>query len=342
MPRRKLTIAERWQAIGMLNSGLSRRQIAGNFGVHHSIICRLVTRFQQTGSVDERPRSGRPKKTTAREDRYLAREARMNCFLTADKLRRRWLPAGGRVCTRTVINRLHSNRLRARRPIKRPELTLRHRRNRMQWARIHRHWNLRSWRRIHWSDESRFLLRPIDGRMRVWREKNTRFHDQHVLGTKAFGSGGVTVWGCFSHDCKLALHVLDGTLNAQRYRDNILDTYISPHFENHRLADRPVFQDDNARPHRARIIGEYLHAESIDTIEWPAMSPDMSPIEHVWDFIGRKINEREPRCANLIELRAALVEEWNRFPQWRLQRLVQGMRRRVETLYRKRGGYTRY
>jgi hypothetical protein len=60
------------------------------------------------------------------------------------------------------------------------------------------------------SDESRFLLRPTDGRAWVWRQRNTSCQDNHILGTTAFGGGDVTVWGCFSFDCKLDLYVLDG------------------------------------------------------------------------------------------------------------------------------------
>jgi hypothetical protein len=63
---------------------------------------------------------------------------------------------------------------------------------------------------VHWSDESRFLLRPTDSRSRVWRQRNTTFQDNHILDTTAFGGGDVTVWGCFSFDCKLDLYVLDG------------------------------------------------------------------------------------------------------------------------------------
>jgi hypothetical protein len=49
-----------------------------------------------------------------------------------------------------------------------------------------------------------------DGCARVWRQQNTSFQDNHILGTTAFGGGGVTVWNCFSFDCKLDLYVLDG------------------------------------------------------------------------------------------------------------------------------------
>ena len=67
--------------------------------------------------------------------------------------------------------------------------------------------------------------------------------------TTAFG--GVTVWGWFSFDCKLDLYVLDGNLTGQKYLDNVLAPRVVPHFDNHALADRPMFMDDNARPHRA-------------------------------------------------------------------------------------------
>ena len=89
---------------------------------------------------------------------------------------------------------------------------------------------------------------------------------------------------------------------------------VVPHFDNHALADRPMFMDDNARPHRARIVQHCLQQEAVQTIPWPAMSPDMNPIEHVWDFIGRKINQRNPKCQNNDELRTAIFQEWHQFP----------------------------
>jgi hypothetical protein len=126
------------------------------------------------------------------------------------------------------------------------------------------------------------------------------------LVTTAFGGRGVTVWGCFSFDCKLDLYILDGNLTGQKYRDNVLAPHVVPHFDNHALADRPMFMDDNARPHRARIVQHFLQQEAVQTIPWPAMSPDMNPIEHAWDFIGRKINQRNPKCQSIDELRTAI------------------------------------
>jgi hypothetical protein len=72
------------------------------------------------------------------------------------------------------------------------------------------------------------------------------------------------------------------------------------------------------------------------------MSPDINPIEHVWDFIFQKINQRNPKCQNIYELRTAILQEWQQFPQERLRRRVRDMTWRVTELHNKRGGYTRY
>ena len=126
MVRRKLTTPERWQAVGMHNGGLSHRRVADHFRVNHSIIIRLMQRFRQTGNVTDRPRAGRPRKTKPREDRLISRRERQRPFSTAGALCGN-LAFGGHISTRTIIRRLHHQGMRARRPIKRPQLTLRHR-----------------------------------------------------------------------------------------------------------------------------------------------------------------------------------------------------------------------
>ena len=155
MVRRKLTIPERWQAVGMHNDGLSHRRVADHFRVNHSIIVRLMQRFRQTGNVTDRPRAGRPRKTTPREDRLISRRARQRPFSTAGAFRGN-LAFEGHISTRTVIRCLHHQGMRARRPIKRPQLTLRHRHARFDWSHDLLGWTIRTWRRVHWSDESIF------------------------------------------------------------------------------------------------------------------------------------------------------------------------------------------
>ena len=150
-----------------------------------------MQRCLQTGNVTDRPRAGRPRKTTPREDRLISRRARQRPFSTAGVLCGN-LAFGGHISTRTVSRRLHHQETRARQPIKRPQLTLCHRHARFYWSHDHLEWTNRTWRPVHWSDESRFLLRPTDGRAKVWRQRNTSYQDNHILGTTVFGGWGVT------------------------------------------------------------------------------------------------------------------------------------------------------
>ena len=148
----------------MLTAGMSGRDIARYFHRHESTISRLLNRFQQTGHVADRPRSGRPRKTTPREDRSLTTSSRRNRLFSSRKLGRLLRNATGtRVCDTTARNRLHAARLKACRPYVGIPLTLRHRETRRQWARVHQGWTRRQWRNVLFSDKSRFNVSFPDG-----------------------------------------------------------------------------------------------------------------------------------------------------------------------------------
>ena len=112
-----LTFEQRERATGMLTAGMSARDVSRHFQRHESTIGRLLNRFQQTGNVADRPRSGRPRKTTQREDRFLTTSSRRIRFLPSRKLGRLLRNATDtRVCDRTIKNKLHAARLKACRP----------------------------------------------------------------------------------------------------------------------------------------------------------------------------------------------------------------------------------
>lgn len=109
MNRRHLTVEEANQAIGLLLGGARQIDVADRYNVSQSVISRLNNRFNETGSVMDRPREGRPRSTNAREDRLLVRGARMdptrNCTLLSQDL---FAASRISITPRTVLNRLNA------------------------------------------------------------------------------------------------------------------------------------------------------------------------------------------------------------------------------------------
>ena len=333
----RMTPAERNIALGQLQAGVAVDQVATSFGVHRTTIQRLARRFQATGTANDRPRSGRPRCTTAAQDRLIIRQHVRDPFRSAVETARN-LPRANPVSAQTVINRLRSRGLRCRRPNVGLVLNAQSRAARLQWARAHQQWPRQRWLNILFSDESRFLLRRADGRQRVYRRVNQRHQQNHVVEVDRFGGGGVMVWGGITATGRTALYRVNGNLTGQRYRDEILRQHVVPFIRN----NGGVFQHDNAPPHTARVATDFLRHQGIATLPWPARSPDLNPIEHVWDTLGRRVRQRPRQPRNENELFQALDAEWQDLPQAQLNNLVSSMGRRCLAVMHAGGGHTRY
>ena len=86
--------------------------------------------------------------------------------------------------------------------------------------------------------------------------------------------------GCISHGWTLDLVTIQCNISGDQYIRDVLQPVVVPYFDNHPLATRPVYMDDNARHHRSRVTA-YLQREAVTSVPWPAMSPDLNPIEHI-------------------------------------------------------------
>jgi len=190
---------------------------------------------------------------------------------------------------------LREHGVRARRQYVGPVLTQRHRLAHNDWARNHLGWTRQQWSNVMFSDESRFTLDNKDGRVRVYRHTGERFADSCVQQINRFQLG-IMVLGGITTTQKLKLVVIRGTFNAQRYIQDVLEPVVIP-FINHRRD--VIYQHDNARPHVARITIDFLRQHNVNLMEWPALSPDLSPIEHIWDELDRRLRRRHARPETL-------------------------------------------
>ncbi len=147
------------------------------------------------------------------------------------------------------------------------------------------------------------------------------------------------VWGALGFGRRSQLVIINGNLTAIRYINTVLSAQIVPYFQQHPNA---IFMHDNARPHVAGVCQAYLQQHNVNVLDWPPYSPDMNPIEHLWDHLDRKVRARVPQPQNHAQLRQALIEEWHRYPKHQINRLITSMPCRVESLVRANGLHTRY
>ncbi len=138
------------------------------------------------------------------------------------------------------------------------------------------------------------------------------------------------VWGCISAYGMGSLRALEGTMNAERYI-KVLEQHMLP-------SRRRVFQQDNAKPHIAVITTAWLSIRRVWVLNWPACSPDLSPIENIWCIIKRKIRQRRPQT--LQQLETYIRQEWDQIPTPKLQKLITSMPRHLQTVLKRRGDAT--
>ena len=98
---------------------------------------------------------------------------------------------------------------------------------------------------------------------------------------------------------------------------------------------------DNARPHVARLYQQFLNRNNVNVLPWPAVSPDMNPIENIWDYLSRKVGVRG-NVHNFRDLENALIQELNNIPNVVIRRYIRSMRGRLAACTDGRGGHTRY
>ncbi|GFW52526.1 transposable element Tcb2 transposase [Trichonephila clavipes] len=274
-------------------------------------------------------RGGRVRSTTPAEDRYIVLSAKRNRRTTAQQVANQFLAASGKQISRkTVARRLRGGGLYARRPVVCVPLTRQHRTARLQWCREHHNWTEQDWACVLFSDESRFSLSSDCRRQLqlIWRESGTAYRPENIQEKNRYPTCSIMVWAGIMINGRTRLHVVaNGTMTGQRYIDEVL----LPHVRLFRgaVGDKFVFMDDNATCHRTLAVQDCLDSEGIQRLVWPARSPDLNPIENVWDALGTQVAGRNYPPTNKNTLIRALTEEWDKLPQQLLDNVVQSMLR---------------
>lgn len=285
------------------------------------------------------PRRPRGRVTTRAQDRYIVLTHLRRRFQTAASTARQTIGTHGRtVHPRTIRNRLKDVGIRPRRPCKVPKLTQRQRALRLAWARRYLRFTRADWSEVLFVDETRIKLQHPDGRIRVYRRQGERHAPNCVTHNVQMGGGSIMTWAGISMHLKTPLVTIEGNLNAARYQAEIVQPHVIPMAR----ANRGMrLAQDNAPCHAARGTVAMLRANNVRVIDWPPNSPDLNPIEHMWDELKRRMRQLPPQ-QTLAQLRRAAVQTWDAIPQNFIHRYIVSMRSRCLAVIRANGGNTMY
>lgn len=334
-------------AVTLRGEGYSYRQVAQRIGdgATASGVLKVCRKFDDSGTVADKQRSGRPRLSTDRQDRSLVRLSLGDRQKSSVALKDDWEVEAS---TSTVKRRLSAAGLRARVPRKKPFLNVEQRKKRLLWARVHKDWTVEQWGRVLWSDETRISLFCSDGVRYVRRRQGEALKPECLIPTMKHPVD-VMIWGCMAANGVGRIFVLQGSVNARKYIDEVLIPRLLPSsrdlFLPHNALpnDKPkfIFQQDNAPCHTAKVCRDWFAQNGVQVLDWPGNSPDLNPIENLWARLKRLVAKRRP--SNRQQLIEAVIASWHHviLPD-NLRSLVESMPKRCADVIKARGYPTRY
>lgn len=337
---RSLSPAQTKHILFLLDSGQSGEKISASTGVGTATISRLRSKHR---SSLQKSLGGRPAKVSTATTRHAIHLIRTGKAENAAQLTKPLSDIINQpLSTQTVRRHLKKAGLKAVVKRKRPFLSKRHRRARLDWAIAHQDWTVEDWKRVVYSDETKINRLGSDGKSYVYKFPGEGLTDRLVEGTVKFGGGSLMMWGCMMWDgvgygCKI-----DGKMDAELYTQILEeDLQASVEYYDKSLEDI-IFQQDNDPKHKSSKARNWFQTNKVKLLQWPAQSPDIAPIEHLWEHVKRKLKEYPTPPSGILELWERVEKEWNAIEPEVCQNLIESMPRRVAALVKAKGGYTKY
>ena len=327
---KQLTDYERGQIDSFHSMNFTEREIAMRINRSKTAVHNYLSLKGQSKQEETRRRKSSINERSRRSIFRLA----SNSTITANKIK----DDLSLVCSvRTIQREIKSSpNLQHKKLRRKPALTLRHKKQRLDFAKNSIQ-NRLDWNNIVWSDEKKFNLDGPDGFQYYWHDLRK---EQTVLSRRNFGGGNVMVWGAFGSKGKTNIAFVDSTLNSSDYI-KVLQEYLLPCYKKICGKNR-VFQQDGAAIHTSKVTQNWLKSKNINVLEWPANSPDLNPIENVWGLLVRRVyaNGRQFKTKN--DLKQKMSECWEQISLLELQKLIDSVPHRLIEVIEKNGGSTHY
>lgn len=321
------------------NEKQSMSAIAKRFCCSKKMVFGAIQLFKRTGSFENRKRMPMPRKTSPYDDRIICRTSKANPFLTSTKINELVAPQiTQNISARTVRRRLQEAGLHGCIARKKPHVSTKNIKKRLQFAKEHLNKPANFWKKVLWSDESKFNLFGSDGKVYVRRPLNKSLDPRYTIKTIKHGGGNVMVWGAFSWYGVGPIHRIEGRMDQHQYK-NILENVMEPFsFEN--MPITYIFQQDNDPKHTSRVVKQWFTDSKTNILSWPAQSPDLNPIENLWADVERGLKMKNPR--NMDEHFQNIKEVWQLIPPSRCRTLVESLPKRLADVIRYKGYPTKY
>lgn len=334
------TESERKIILHLRNQGKSLAEIGELMDRSRFTIRTIINRFKGESNLKSAKRSGRPRKLTERERVQVVRKVKVDPKITSTQLAANIKEDFGKdVHPKTVRRMLHEAGYNSRVARRKPLISATNRKKRMSYAKQFGNEPCSFWDQVLFSDESKFNIFQSDGHSRVWRKPNTAYNEKNLKPTVKYGGGGVMVWGCMSAAGVGELVFIEGIMDKTVYL-SILKENVKKSAEKLNLPRSFTFQHDNDPKHSARIVKTWLASNIAHVLPHPPQSPDLNPIEHLWEELDRRIRTRT--ISSKADLKAALIEEWNKIGEDTTKKLVHSMPNRLKAVIKQKGLPTKY
>jgi transposase len=331
-----LTPKKRSVIVALAKEKLSYSAIAERVRCSKATVSKTLKLVNETGGVASRKRSGRPRCTSHRDDLAMLKTIKKQPFLTAADLKAE-LPCVT-ASLRTIRRRLCDEfKLRSRRAARKPLLNSAQVKKRLKFCSKYKNWTTAQWSRVMFSDESTFCQFGTH-LYRVRRPMNMRYDRRYTVSTMKHPQK-IMVWGCFSGKGRGSLYFMkpNEMVNAKKYIE-ILDAKLPSVMS---IQKSTVFQQDGAPCHTAKVVQKWFKDKRITVLEWPGNSPDLNPIENLWELMKRRVAIKCPR--NMQDLVYWLKVTWCQDISRELcEKLAQSMPRRIKAVIANKGQPTKY
>lgn len=323
----------------LFEKGMSQRSISKTLKIPKSTVGDQLKKMK----LKRKDSGGRPKILSERDEIFCAKQMTSGKTSTIVQLSKELKTSFDISAGRNTISRSLKNRgVMSGEKKKKPLLSQKNIKERLQFAKSHQDWTEDDWNRVIFSDETKINRFNSDGRTWFWSRDPSALTKQSVQQTVKHGGGSVMIWGCMTSEGPGYATKIDNIMDQYLYKQ-ILEDELKKTIEYYDLdVPKIIFQHDNDPKHTAKSIKEWLSEQEFKTMVWPSQSPDLNPIEHLWALVKRKLNQFETPPKGMNELWERIQEVWNAIDKGTCSNLINSMPSRVKAVLKSKGKWTKY